>query len=63
MTNYLYGDGVEVPDVPADIIMRRIELLDDNLTALLEVPLQDRDFVRIKDVLKAIKFWSTLSSS
>jgi len=37
MTNeYLYGKDIDVPEIPEDIIMRRIELLKEHLEELLE---------------------------
>ena len=57
---YLYGDDVEVPEVPADIIVRRVELLRDNLDELLKVHYADRDGKRCNDIIKAIKFWGSI---
>ena len=54
---YLYGKDVEVPSIPADIIMRRVELLNDNLEELLDVPFFKRDGLRVNAVIKAKEFW------
>ena len=55
---YLYGSDVEVPEFPQDVIMRRIELLNDNLRELLEHSYYTRDNDRVAAVLKAIDFWN-----
>ena len=60
---YLYGKEVEVPEIPADIIMRRVELLNDTLTDLLSEPLLERDTLKINRVLKAITFWETINDT
>ena len=56
---YLYGVE-DVPSIPADIIMRRLELLKDNLEELLEHSYYIRDNDRVRAVLKAIKYWSSI---
>ena len=58
---YLYGIDIEVPEIPAEITMRRLELLNDNLTEVNEVNYQIRDFERRNDILKAIKFWEEIN--
>jgi len=35
---YLYGKDVEVPEIPPEVKMRRIELLNEKLEELLDVP-------------------------
>ncbi len=63
MTNeYLYGEGVEVPEIPQEIIVRRIELLKDNLATLLDHSYYVRDGVRCNSIIKAIKFWETINN-
>jgi len=59
--SYLYGDA-EVPEIPADIIMRRVELLEDNLCELLKTPYQTRDSARVAAVMKARTFWTSLNN-
>ena len=54
---YIYGEGVEVPEVPAEVIMRRLEALDEHLDELMKVHYMDRDPHRIEAVLKAKDFW------
>ena len=56
-TKWLYGEYEPEP-IPADIIVRRIEALDDNLSDLLKVNYQDRDTARVNDILKAKVFWT-----
>ena len=48
-TEYLYGEDAEVPEIPAEVVMRRIELLKDNLEELMK---------RCSDIEEAIDFWS-----
>jgi len=63
MTNeYLYGEDVEVPEIPQEIIMRRIELLKDNLAELLDHSYYTRDGDRCNKILKAIRFWETINN-
>ncbi len=54
---YLYGEGVNVPQVPAEVVMRRVELLDEHLTELYEPDMLLRNGKRINDVIKAKNFW------
>lgn len=58
---YLYGEDVEVPEIPAEVIVRRIELLKEHLEELLEIDYKTRDLERIRHVVKAISFWEKLS--
>lgn len=51
----------DVPEIPAYIIMRRIELLDEHLRELYEVHYMQRDHKKIRIVEKAIKFWERAS--
>lgn len=57
---YLYGKEVEIPDISADVIMRRIELLNEHLSELLDVHYVNREISRIMAVEKAIDFWSKI---
>ena len=59
---YLYGEDVEVPTIPQDIVMRRIELLKDNLAELLNHSFYTRDGDRCNAVLKAIKHWESINN-
>lgn len=59
---YLYGKDVVVPEIPQEIIMRRLELLRDNLAELLDHTYYHRDDVRCNAVLKAIKFWENINT-
>lgn len=58
---YLYGVEVEVPDIPQEIVVRRLELLEDNLTELLKVHYSKRDLSRISAVDRAKDFWSKIN--
>lgn len=57
---WLYGQDVVVPEIPAYVITRRIELLKEHLEELLEVPYKKREFERVRDVLKALDFWDDM---
>ena len=59
---YLYGKEVEVPEIPQEIIVRRVELLQEHLDELLEVNYRQRDTGRCKAVFEAIKFWEGLNN-
>ena len=59
--SYLYGDGVDVDEIPAEIIVRRVELLKDNLSELLDQSYHTRDGVRCNAILKAIRFWENIN--
>ena len=58
---YLYGVDVEVPEIPQEIIMRRVELLRDNLEELLDHSWHTRDANRCNKILKAIDFWEHIN--
>ena len=60
---YLYGEGAEVPDIPAEVIARRLEILKEHLSKLLDHSYHTRDGNRVNDVLKAIKFWETINDN
>lgn len=57
---YLYGKDVEVPEIPADICMRRIELLQEHLDELLDVHYSKRSNAQIHHIHKAIDFWNSM---
>jgi len=62
MTNdYLYGKDVEVPEIPQEVIVRRLEALNDNLAELLKVTYLGRDSARVRRVQKAIDFWEKIN--
>lgn len=60
---YLYGKDIEVPEIPAELIMRRVELLKENRCELLKVDLHTRDGNRITNITNAITFWETLNET
>jgi len=62
-SSYLYGEDVEVPEIPAEIIVRRVEILNDTLTELLAVHYIDRDTERVYKVLKEIELWQTINDT
>lgn len=57
---WLYGQDIDVPEIPAYVITRRIELLKEHLEELLEASYKKREFSRVRDVLKAIDFWEDM---
>ena len=58
---YLYGEGVEVPEIDPYVIIRRLELLDDSLTEVNAVNLYERDLVKRDEILEAIHFWENIN--
>ena len=63
---YLYGKEVEVPVIPEYVIMRRVELLKDHLSELLDQSFNNRSYedqIKIGRVLRAIDFWDGISKS
>jgi len=61
--DYLYGKDADVPPIPRDVIMRRIELLQDNLDVLLNHSYHTRDGNRCNAVIKAIDFWDNINDA
>ena len=62
--SYLYGEDVEVPEIPSEIVMRRVELLKDHLAEKLEHSYHTRtseDSIQINKILKAIDFWEHIN--
>jgi len=60
--SYLYGKDIEVPAIPEEIIVRRVEALKENLEELMDVPYLQRDGARVRAVVKAIHFWEDINS-
>jgi hypothetical protein len=60
-TMYLYGIE-DVPEIPQDIIDRRIAVLEANLSKVLDHSFYTRDGRRANAILKAIKFWTQLGN-
>ena len=58
---HLYGTEIDVPEIPADIVMRRIELLKEHLAELLDHSYYTRDGKRCNDVMSAISFWEKIN--
>ena len=61
-TDYLYGIGEEPPEFDPYVIVRRIQMLEDNLSELLEVDYKHRDFDRIREIQKEMDKIRALSS-
>jgi len=57
----LYGKDVEVPKVPEYVVMRKIELLNDNLDSIMETKGIDRDRKQCKEIKDSIEFWSHIN--
>jgi len=60
--DYLYGKEIEVPDIPAELVVRRVELLKENLDELMSVDYRIRDTERTTAIFNAIKFWEELNA-
>jgi len=58
---YLYGENVNVPEIPNGIIEQRVELLKANLEKLLEHSYHTRDNNRVTATFDAIKFWENIN--
>ena len=61
-TEFLYGDETP-PDIPEDIIMRRIEILKEHQDILLAVDPMERETYRLHSVSKAISYWSSINKN
>jgi hypothetical protein len=61
--SYLYGENIQVPPVPDEIIRERVSLLESNLEELLNIHYLLRDGKRCNDIVKAIKFWESINES
>ena len=59
--SYLYGKGVDVPEIPQEVIDERIKLLNENLAKLLAVAWYKRDGARCNAIYKAIQFWTKIN--
>lgn len=57
---YLYNTN-KVPSIPDEVIVERLRLLEIHLGDLMEVHYEYRDLDRIRDVLKAMGFWSSIN--
>lgn len=57
---YLYGVDSEVEPIPAEIICRRIEMLDEAIDEIQSQHWLARDSGRLNKCLKAKKFWQEL---
>ena len=59
--DYLYGPNVDVPMIPKEIIRNRVEILEQHLEGLRDVPYMKRDGARCDAVSAAIKFWEGIN--
>jgi hypothetical protein len=57
---FLYGKGVVPPSIPDSVVKERIRLLENHLEVLLDHTYYDRDTMRVRAILKAIKFWGAI---
>ena len=57
---YLYGVDSELEPIPAEIICRRVELLDEVIEELQEQHYLVRNSGRLNACLKAKTFWQSL---
>ncbi len=60
-SSYLYGEDAEIPDIPAEIIVRRVEILNEQLEEELDKHYFVRDNSRVNNIAKAIIFWETIN--
>jgi len=58
---YLYGEGVEVMQIPQEVIDDRLGKLKVKLAELLDHSYYTRDGVRCNEVLEAIDFWESIN--
>ena len=56
--DYLYGKDVEIPEIDPLVIARRIELLDENLTEIMNIAPLKRNQNQANAIIKAISFWN-----
>ncbi len=61
VNEYLYGPDAEIDEVPALVIVRRIETLKDLREELLEPHYMDRDQDRIRAIDKEIDKWEKIN--
>ncbi len=59
---YLYGEDAEIEPIPNELLVRRLEALNDNLRELLTKHYFDREEMRINAVIKAIDFWENINN-
>ena len=55
----LYGDETP-PEIPAYVIMRRLEILNDRLADVLKEGYETRNLGTVRRIEKAIHFWSNI---
>ena len=54
--------GREMPPIPETVCEFRIQVLKKRLSELLEVHFMEQDIALIKEVEKAIRFWTKLGN-
>lgn len=54
--SYLY-DTEDVPEIPKEVVDKRLKLLNTHLDKLLEVHYVNRNGKKVGDVMNAISFW------
>ncbi len=62
---YLYGEDVEVEEIPAEVILSRTVPLEEHFSEMLDIPVEQRTYeqiVQMSEIAKAIKFWSEINS-
>jgi len=57
---YLYGIDSDVEPIPAHIICRRVELLNDMIDMIHDEDLKERDSYRLNACINARTFWLKL---
>jgi len=62
VVEYLYGVDVTPTPIPSEIIVRRIELLQEHLAELLDTHPLQRDGARANAVIAAIEWWQRIDN-
>ena len=60
---YLYGKGTKVPKIPPGVIIKRVKLLNKQLSLVLQCDYHTRDEVREAELIKAIDFWENINTT
>ena len=61
---YLYGENVEVEEIPAEVILSRVTPLQEHFDELSNIPFDQRAYpqiVQMNEVSRAIDFWNSIN--
>ena len=62
---YLYGDDVEVEEIPAEVILSRVTPLQEHFDELSDIPFNQRTYpqiIQMNEVARAIDFWNNINN-